>query len=338
MTERHSDFKNSASFSANNECGFVYVLIASWALILFIFASFTIDAGRAWYEQRTIHVATDAAALSAAALLPTNPSGAANYARMFAAQNGLTTEEIDQGGGIVLGHWDWRTRTFSTSGTQNAIRVYARRNMATQLASSFGWRQLRPVVHSTAMGGGVTCLVPLGIEKGIIDAAQAQGSDRIIVTSTGGNSGNWYKLNIKKWLKASGNEYNDFEKLVREGVCDIVMQPGDRVDSEPGNEGANGGGGGGNNNNQGGADEDTPNGVAGALATRIGDILLMPITSEFDNGSNKVDILGFIAARVIGVNQTDPGGNNWKTWDLVLDLIKDPNGLPPYVVARLLVE
>lgn len=78
------------------------------------FVAYTVDVGRARSAQQSIQIAADAGSIAGALLVgdtSNTDSQVIERASLLAVTNGLTSEEIVNGGGISVGHWDVDTAT-----------------------------------------------------------------------------------------------------------------------------------------------------------------------------------------------------------------------------------
>jgi Flp pilus assembly protein TadG len=141
--------------------GSIAVFVTLGLMLLFAFAALAIDGARLHSLRNQVQVTADAAALAAAKKLP-DASLSLQAAQETAVQNmdpanhGTVVDDAD----VVVGHWDFQTKTFTSGGTSlDAVRVTVRRSgvnanpVTLTLAKAFGWDDVDVEVTSIASFG-----------------------------------------------------------------------------------------------------------------------------------------------------------------------------------------
>lgn len=117
---------------ARDRRGGIAVLAALSAPVLAGFAALAVDVGNAYMVRTELQSTADAAALAAAAKLPSTAAALAE-ARTIAAENLPAAKHgnVLADGDLLIGTWDPGNRTFSAGGSApNAVRVTLRRSTA----------------------------------------------------------------------------------------------------------------------------------------------------------------------------------------------------------------
>src|SRR5579864_9238206 len=137
--------------SSENESGQVFVLVAVSMLALVAMAGFAVDVGAMFKAHRTQQAVADAAALAAAADLPSNTGQASSDASTYAAKNGGAVRSI----------------SFSTKYLpDDTVTVQAQANVHTAFAGVVGINTVNVSATSTARAENLSSAwgsAPIGV-------------------------------------------------------------------------------------------------------------------------------------------------------------------------------
>jgi len=184
------------------------------ALVALIgFLALTFDIGMMSVEKRSTQNAADAAALAGAQMLPDNPAAAIADATAYAAQNGISPEEL---GAVTVS---------STYVTNDTIKVTLSRDVDFVFAPVLGLMSSTVNVSATAQTGsvvGVALLAPLAVEQAVFDGLGQGDTTTLKYNAHGNSNGNFlplaldatgsseYEENLmlgsEQWLCAVGSE------------------------------------------------------------------------------------------------------------------------------------
>src|SRR5580700_5005629 len=140
----------NSRIQSRRENGTMIILLAFGILSIFGLAALSIDVSHVHQQERDLFSATDAAALGAAAKIPTQLStGIVAEASLLARANGIATNELQA---IEVGQWDSTgTGTFTPNSTPyNAVRVAAQRNVGLIFGRLIGFGTMTPPAKSVA--------------------------------------------------------------------------------------------------------------------------------------------------------------------------------------------
>ena len=234
--------KGPGSSQRHREGGVVLVFLAITLVVILAAAAYTVDFGRALKVKRDLQIASDAAAISAANLLPASDATVLQEVRAILTANGVngTTEAQS----IECGVWDTTAKTFTScsgpctgacpctscsDGVANSVQIRSKRDVGTTLARLVGVNTLQPDVLAVAIRDGSTggCIRPFGILRSILDSV-AVGQEFTV----GGKQapGNWGKLDIGGNMSSG----NNFESAMLNGVCNAQIAVGGTVSTGTG--------------------------------------------------------------------------------------------------------
>lgn len=211
-----------------DERGTVLVLSVLMLSGLIGMTSLTVDTGRFMVERRQVQNAVDAAALAAAAYLPSEDPGqlaaARNAAVSFAAQNGVTITVAD----VTIS---------SSSATNDTVEVAAERAVAFAFAQVLGIGSGTAGADALAQIGslnGATGVLPLGVEYPV--SGLVFGETYCLKLGSGGSCagaqhGNFEAIDIDHTGSGSADVYSD--KLKTGSLT--IAQVGDQIDVVHGN-------------------------------------------------------------------------------------------------------
>lgn len=304
---------------ANPEGGSIFVIVLIFLIPMAGLVGLALDTGFTYYEERRMQIAADAGALAGVAKLVNagvTSTQVTTEVEAIAGANGLGTGEITAGGGIDLGRWDPGTSTFTSGATPwNAVRVRARRTVGLLWAPLFNFFEFQPLVTSVAYissTGSATCMVPFGLDDGVV-AGVTYGS---VLDISRPNAGNWGKLDI------GGNMSSNpvFVAAMTNGVCSERLAIGDDVSPGTGFAGV-------------------VDGFNGRI--EVNPIVILPVVNNFANGNSSDSVVvGFVAVELIGQGQGH--GRNWSGQIRFLGtFVGETGGGPttgPYAKVRVLVQ
>ncbi len=213
------------------EKGSIMLLFVFSVVGLFLFLSLVIDIGFGTFNKRKLQYATDAAVYAAAWQLQSGVTQAqlAAVAENYGIINGLTSQEIINGGGTDFGRWDLdaNEKRFFNSGASpiNAIRFRAKRSSPTFFkifSNSNSIEVSTESIAAYATADKVDCALPFGIEQSQL----AGRTMNVPFTLTGGTSGNWRKIQI------GNDQLSGAKKAINaivNGVCGERLSIGDQV-------------------------------------------------------------------------------------------------------------
>lgn len=208
------------------ETGQAAVLFGLVVVVLVGTVALVIDYGRPAKTARELQNAADSAALAAATLLPANSIAAAEparaEARTYADKNGFTDVSAD-----------FRKVTDSGSSPYTIVDVTVRDNVEYTFAKIFGLDSIdveRSASAQLMAVSGLRGVVPLSIEKGVMDAAVASGNYYMTLKFGGGSGTN----GAYGALALGGNGANNYRNNLINGY-DGVIEVGDQVPTENGN-------------------------------------------------------------------------------------------------------
>jgi Flp pilus assembly protein TadG len=317
-------FRNPAA-KVQHESANALILVTIFVVVLFGFAALSLDVGNVLREQRKANIATDAAALTAVALLTNSPAPdpatVQQTAIDMAEGNGVTSAEIAAGarngfpGQVQVGMWvnGQFLPNQQTNGYYNAVRVPARRTVPLSFAKVLGPATMNPAVDSVAAllsAGRVDNAVPFGVS--LSELTNKTFGDSMTLNDNSIGSGKQGKLDI-------GNYQNTpaWQADMTTNGCNCIFSVG-TIPVITGNAQVR----------------------QAFQALGKGAVFVMPVADQFDTTGNKpANILGFVLVQI-----TDFGmqGANWyATVTFLRQAVGTAGGgfcPPPCVQARVLVE
>jgi Flp pilus assembly protein TadG len=152
----------------NSQSGNSLIMVVLFITVIFGFVALSLDVGNVMREQRKAQTATDAAAMAAALLLPTNQPGQVAVkaqALAFANANGVSTNEVrasgpNNTGTIQLGYWRTSDGNYTLvpslnfAGIYTAVKVPAARTVPLYFGNVVGLGAMKPATHSIAVNPG----------------------------------------------------------------------------------------------------------------------------------------------------------------------------------------
>lgn len=272
-------------------------------LLVFIlgFVAYAVDVGRTWSGQKHIQVAADAGSIAGALLVSDVSNTDAEViarANLFALSNGLTSDEIANGGWISVGHWDVVTATYTSGGTpRNAVQVLAQRDVPMMFAVLLGIFKLTPPVRSIAasLGPEPVCVKPFGLDP-LLVSTLVPGD---IFNVGWANPGNWWKVDLAGINMSAGK---NFEDAMLGNMCPDAPGIDDTIDAATGFGGP-------------------ISGVFQKVINANKQTFVVPVVTRPSNGSSEVVVKGFAE---VGLRDARESGKNGRQWEAEFKLLRYP--------------
>lgn len=287
--------------NCRSQSGVVIAFVALLLFVVFGFAAFTVDVGRAMDEGRRLQTAADAGSIAASRLLGTgqNINTLAQEACSLATSNGINAADVQS---VACGVWNAGAFTAScitscgsasncsacTNSGVNSIRVVTRKPVDTTFGRMLNMDSLSPsqesIARVTITGNPNNCMRPFGVETSVLGNPPITPGQTFVVGS--GAPGNWGKLDIDGINMSSGG---NFVNYMQNGICSTNVGIGQAM--SPGT------------------------GFGGNLISGFNTVLntqfVIARVSNFPNGnSGHVTILEFLMVTYLGDN--GQSGQNWQ--------------------------
>lgn len=167
------------------ESGQILVIFPLALAALIGFLALTFDIGMMALERRSTQNAADAAALAGAQMLPDDPNAAIADATAYAAQNGISADELNA------------VTVLSTYVSNDTIKVTLSRDVDFVFAPVLGLLSGTVSVSATALSGGVvgvSLLAPLAVEQTVFEGLSQGDTATLKYNAHGSSDGNFLPL------------------------------------------------------------------------------------------------------------------------------------------------
>ncbi len=271
------------------------VLVALTMVVLMGFSALTLDVGRLYIKKQWLQDAADAAALAGVQLLPGDPQGARTEADRYLELNGFPSPGSGSSGAGAA----------AVEVNGDTVRVHLTYKVDLYFARVLGLVSAEPVAAAQARVGPVGAVhgaVPLGIWWDQFEYGQVY----LLKLASPADEGDVLRGNFHA-LALGGKGASVYRDNLREGYPG-VLRVGDVVSTEPGNmKGPT---------RQGLLDrlQADPDAVYTAVDSESPRLLFVPVVDGLAAGRDEVEIVGFAAFFLEGINEEDEVQGRFLHW------------------------